>query len=95
LKSQRTQTGVALVMVLWILLLVTISSGAYTDGRMDQLKPHRYMGTRARLIAKRSEPGGIVAATKMTRDGRRMAALRWYEDATIESSDMSRQVINS
>ena len=34
----KRQKGVALVLVLWILLLVTISTGAYTQtARMDQL----------------------------------------------------------
>jgi len=47
------QKGVALVMVLWILLLVTISTGAYTlMARMDQLEAHTVLsGTRARLAA--------------------------------------------
>ena len=49
----RTQSGVALVMVLWILLLVTISTGAYTlMARMDQLEAHTILwSTRARLAA--------------------------------------------
>ena len=35
------QKGIALVLVLWILLLVTISTGAYTlTARMDQLEAH-------------------------------------------------------
>jgi len=47
------QRGVALVMVLWILLLVTISTGAYTlMARMDQLEAHTILsGTRARFAA--------------------------------------------
>jgi len=47
------QQGVALVMVLWILLLVTISTSAYTlMARMDQLEAHTVLsGTRARLAA--------------------------------------------
>ena len=47
------QEGVALVMVLWILLLVTISTSAYTlMARMDQLEAHTVLsGTRARLAA--------------------------------------------
>jgi general secretion pathway protein K len=47
------QKGVALVMVLWILLLVTISTGAYTlMARMDQLEAHTVLaGTRARFAA--------------------------------------------
>lgn len=40
-------------MVLWILLLVTISTGAYTlMARMDQLEAHTMLsGTRARMAA--------------------------------------------
>ncbi len=53
MKSPRRQHGVALVMVLWILLLVTISTSAYTlMARMDQLEAHTILsGTRARLAA--------------------------------------------
>jgi len=49
----RPQSGVALVMVLWILLLVTISTGAYTlMARMDVLEAHTMLwGTRARMAA--------------------------------------------
>ena len=49
----RRQKGIALVMVLWILLLVTISTGAYTlMARMDQLEAHTMLsGTRARMAA--------------------------------------------
>jgi len=52
-KSCSRQRGVALVMVLWILLLVTISTGAYTlMARMDQLEAHTILsGTQARLAA--------------------------------------------
>ena len=47
------QRGVALVMVLWIVLLITISTGAYTlMARMDQLEAHTILaGTRARMAA--------------------------------------------
>ena len=53
MKSRARQKGVALVMVLWILLLVTISTSAYTlMARMDQLEAHTILsGTRARLAA--------------------------------------------
>lgn len=49
----RRQRGVALVVVLWILLLVTISTGAYTlMARMDMLEAHTVLsGTQARLAA--------------------------------------------
>jgi general secretion pathway protein K len=47
------QNGIALVLVLWITLLVTITSGAYAlMARMDQLEANALLsGTRARLIA--------------------------------------------
>ncbi|NCF62924.1 MAG: hypothetical protein GWP58_08730 [Gammaproteobacteria bacterium] len=47
------QKGIALVIVLWILLLMTISTGAYTlMARMDQLEAHTILsGTRARMAA--------------------------------------------
>lgn len=47
------QRGVALVLVLWILLLVTISTGAYTlMARMDGLEAHTVLwSTHARLAA--------------------------------------------
>lgn len=53
MRSLVRQRGVALVLVLWILLLVTISTGAYTlMARMDQLEAHTILsGTRARLAA--------------------------------------------
>jgi general secretion pathway protein K len=100
LKLQRTQTGVALVMVLWILLLVTISSGAYTlMARMDQLEAHTVIwGTRARLIAE----AGLNLAVLSLRDPE--DAQRWtpdgrpyelhYEDATIEVKVTRRGKVN-
>lgn len=63
---KRRQSGIALVMVLWILLLVTISTGAYTlMARMDQLEAHTVIsGTRARLAAE----SGINFAVLSLRD---------------------------
>ena len=53
MRSPARQRGVALVLVLWILLLVTISTSAYTlMARMDQLEAHTILsGTRARRRA--------------------------------------------
>lgn len=50
---RRQQEGIALIIVLWILLLVTISTGAYTlMARMDQLEAHTVISsTRARMAA--------------------------------------------
>lgn len=52
-SMQARQRGVALVLVLWIVLLITISTGAYTlMARMDQLEAHTILaGTRARMAA--------------------------------------------
>ena len=62
----RRQKGIALVIVLWILLLVTISTGAYTlMARMDQLEAHTVIsGTRARMAAE----AGINLAVLSLRD---------------------------
>jgi general secretion pathway protein K len=60
------QKGIALVIVLWILLLVTISTGAYTlMARMDQLEAHTVISsTRARMAAE----AGINLAVLSLRD---------------------------
>lgn len=64
--SRNKQKGVALVLVLWILLLVTISTGAYTlTARMDQLEAHTVLsGTQARLAAE----AGLNLAVLSLRD---------------------------
>jgi len=64
--SCRLQRGIALVIVLWILLLVTISTGAYTlMARMDQLEAHTVISsTRARMAAE----SGINLAVLGLRD---------------------------
>ena len=72
----RLQSGIALVMVLWILLLVTISTGAYTlMARMDQLEAHSVMwGTRARMGAE----AGLNLAVLALRDPDETT--RWVPD---------------
>lgn len=64
--APHRQRGVALVIVLWILLLVTISTGSYTlMARMNQLEAHTVIsGTRARLAAE----SGISLAVLSLRD---------------------------
>ena len=64
--GRARQKGIALVLVLWILLLVTISTGAYTlTARMDQLEAHTVLsGTQARLAAE----AGINLAVLSMRD---------------------------
>lgn len=70
------QSGVALVMVLWILLLVTISTGAYTlMARMDVLEAHTMLwGTRARMAAE----AGMNLAVLSLRDPDELT--RWIPD---------------
>ena len=72
------QKGIALVIVLWILLLVTISTGAYTlMARMDQLEAHTVIsGTRARLAAEAAINLAVLSLrdpdelTRLVPDGR-------------------------
>ncbi len=70
------QSGIALVMVLWILLLVTISTGAYTlMARMDVLEAHTMLwGTRARMAAE----AGLNLAVLSLRDPDELT--RWMSD---------------
>jgi general secretion pathway protein K len=90
LNPRRAQSGVALVMVLWILLLVTISTGAYTlMARMDQLEAHTVLwGTRARLAAEAGLNMAILSLRdpdeeqRWIADGRPYALV--YDDARIE-----------
>jgi general secretion pathway protein K len=51
--DRRRQRGIALVLVLWIVILVTVASGAFAlMARMDQLEANALLsGTQARLIA--------------------------------------------
>jgi general secretion pathway protein K len=84
------QKGVALVMVLWILLLVTISTSAYTlMARMDQLEAHTVLsGTRARLAAEAGMNLALVSlrdpdeTTRLMPDGRPYEIV--YQGITVE-----------
>jgi general secretion pathway protein K len=84
------QRGVALVMVLWILLLVTISTSAYTlMARMDQLEAHTVLsGTRARLAAEAGMNLAVLAirdpdeTTRLVPDGRPYEI--GYQGVTVE-----------
>lgn len=86
----RSQKGVALVMVLWILLLITISTGAYTlMARMDQLEAHTVIsGTRARLAAEAGLNLAVLSlrdpdeTSRWVPDGRPYTML--YEDVQLE-----------
>lgn len=76
IPTPRRQSGVALIMVLWVVLLVTITSGAFSlMARMDQLEAHTAMwSTRARLAAE----AGINFAVLSLRD--RNDETRWVAD---------------
>lgn len=65
-QAGARQRGIALIIVLWILLLVTISTGAYTlMARMDQLEAHTVISsTRARMAAE----AGLNLAVLSLRD---------------------------
>ena len=84
------QKGVALVMVLWVVLLITISTGAYTlMARMDQLEAHTVIsGTRARLAAEAGLNFAILSLrdpdelNRWVPDGRPYVLL--YEDVQLE-----------
>lgn len=90
MNLRRAQSGVALVMVLWILLLVTISTGAYTlMARMDHLEAHTVLwGTRARLAAEAGMNMAVLSLRDPDEDQRWIADGRpyalVYDDARIE-----------
>jgi len=89
-QAPGSQRGVALVMVLWIVLLVTIATGAYTlMARMDQLEAHTLLsGTRARLAAEAGLNLAVLALrdpdelTRLIPDGR--PYLYNYDGAAVE-----------
>jgi general secretion pathway protein K len=84
------QSGVALVMVLWILLLVTVSTGAYTlMARMDVLEAHTVLwSTRARMAAEAGMNLAVLSLrdpdefTRWVPDGRPYEIL--FQDAILE-----------
>jgi len=90
LNLRAAQSGVALIMVLWILLLVTISSSAFTlMSRMDQLEAHTVLwSTRARLAAEAGLNMAVLGLQdpedeeRWVPDGRPYEIL--FDDATIE-----------
>jgi general secretion pathway protein K len=90
LIGSRHQRGVALVMVLWILLLVTISTGAYTlMARMDSLEAYTVLAsTRARMAAEAGMNFAVMGLrdpdeqTRLVPDGRPYTMQ--YEDVAIE-----------
>ncbi len=75
------QSGVALIMVLWIVLLITISTGAYTlMARMDQLEAHTVLwSTQARLAAEAGVNFAVLAIRHPDEQERWLADGRAYE----------------
>lgn len=90
MKLKGTQSGVALIMVLWVLLLITISSSAFTlMSRMDQLEAHTVLwSTRARLAAEAGLNLAVMGLRDPEDDQRWVPDGRPYElnydDAVIE-----------
>ena len=90
LKGVGPQRGIALVLVLWILLLVTISTGAYTlTARMDTLEAHTVLsGTQARMGAEAGLNLAVMSlrdpdeTTRLIPDGRPYSVV--YEDMLVE-----------
>jgi len=84
------QSGVALVIVLWILLLITISTSAFTlMSRMDSLEAHSVLwSTKARLAAEAGLNIAVLSLrdpddlTRLIPDGRPF--LVDYQDAVVE-----------
>ena len=89
------QQGVALVLVLWVLLLITISTGAYTlTARMDQLEAHTVLsGTRARLAAEAGINLAVVSLrdpneeTRLIPDGRSYTVLFDGVEVEVQVTD--------
>ena len=76
--NQSRQRGIALILVLWILVLVTVTTGAYAlMARMDQLEANQLLsGTQARLWAEAGINLAAISlgdpddATRIVPDGR-------------------------
>ena len=74
----KSQNGIALVLVLWVLLLLTIITGSFSlMARMDRLEAHALLsGTQARLSAEAAINLAVLALrdpedeTRMIADGR-------------------------
>jgi general secretion pathway protein K len=77
-KAKNSQQGIALVLVLWVLLLLTIITGSFAlMARMDRLEAHSLLsGTQARLSAEAAINLAVLAlrdpedTTRMRADGR-------------------------
>lgn len=78
IRRMNSQHGIALVLVLWVLLLLTIITGSFAlMARMDRLEAHALLsGTQARLSAEAAINLAVLALrdpedeTRMRADGR-------------------------
>ena len=70
---QTSQRGVALVIVLWVLVLITITTGAFTVlARTENLQAHQLLsGTKARYAAE----AGLNLAVLKVRDPNELTRL--------------------
>ncbi len=79
--NRADQQGIALVLVLWILILVTVASGAFAlMARMDQLEANQlFSGTQARLWAEAGLNLAAVALREPEDELRMVADGRVYQ----------------
>ena len=79
--GMRAQRGIALVLVLWVLLLLTIITGSFAlMARMDRLEAHSLLsGTQARLSAESAINLAVLALRDPDDETRMLADGRVYE----------------
>jgi len=77
----NSQQGIALVLVLWVLLLLTIITGSFAlMARMDRLEAHALLsGTQARLSAESAINLAVLALRDPNDETRMLADGRLYE----------------
>ena len=77
----NSQQGIALVLVLWVLLLLTIITGSFAlMARMDRLEAHALLsGTQARLSAESAINLAVLALRDPNDETRMLADGRVYE----------------
>jgi general secretion pathway protein K len=77
----NSQRGIALVLVLWVLLLLTIITGSFAlMARMDRLEAHSLLsGTQARLSAEAAINLAVLALRDPNDDTRMLADGRVYQ----------------
>jgi len=77
----NSQQGIALVLVLWVLLLLTIITGSFAlMARMDRLEAHALLsGTQARLSAESAVNLAVLALRDPDDEARMLADGRVYE----------------